>query len=140
MDLNQRDLKRQEAEAIFERLAGLPDAVRQAITDSLWAKIPTYIVEKAYTTDTAATELAVPAATETPYLVQYATIWTPGTGAVLTLGDWQTPLAAGLNSFRPYLILNRTDVRKLVSATNPGAMSVVLAGEPLPTFGVLPGY
>lgn len=142
MDLDSRDLRSQEAIAIFERLAGLPDAVRQAITDHLWATIPSYIIEKSWIAN--ASSLTLQAGTGGLFLVEYITGWSSTAGATqaagtLQLGDWQTPVGPGPINLRPCLILTQSDQRKLtVAAANAGPLSLCLSGRALPTIGVLP--
>lgn len=124
---------------MFARLSGLEDAVRQTVTDSLWQRIPTYIVEKAYNPSPPGGILSWPAVESNPVLIAYATVWsstqgTPQASGTLQLGDWQTPMNPGLNVFRPMLILTQSDLRTLtVPVANNGPCSVLLSGWPMPS-------
>lgn len=128
---------------MFARLDGLPERIRQTITDSLWQAIPTYVVEKGSDLSGANTVLNVQRFADQLVLIQWVYVWGDGVGT-FQLGDWSTPTPANAGAtpapplfFQTGIILSPSDPRRL-TLNAAGKMSVLMAGVPLPTMGVLP--
>lgn len=123
-------------EDIMSRLLQLEHG-RQAMVDALWASLASRIYERGFVNGTT---LVVNPQTSGMALISSVVASVPaGQTGVLTLGDLQISLPAGLNVMgETGFLLSFSDLRQLV-VTGGGSplISLALAGVQLPTRGVL---
>ena len=134
------DTERAALLSALERLAGMPDAVRQAVADQQWAEIPLTVTEAAYAASLAAgVPLVAPAQTGGLERIDSVVVSVPvGATGVVQLGSVLIPVGAGLSVIAPVrLLLGTSDVRQLTLSGTAGAASLLLCGAQLPTFSVL---
>jgi hypothetical protein len=124
---------------VLERLATLPDAIRQTLTDHLWASIPVTVVENAYQAAMAPGDLDVTAQTGGyEKITSIITAVATGATGLVTLGSVKIPVPAGTTYLGPIsIVLATQDVRRLTTAGGTGDTALVLCGEQLPTYGVM---
>lgn len=130
-------------EHMLARLAGLPDALRQAFTDHLWAMIPSHVVEFGYSANLTSGQ-AVTAQREYDDWVLIRTIVASvpsGSTGSITFGNsgLTIPVPAGVTTI-PFLSipLAASDARKLtISGGSGGATLLLLTGEQMATTGAL---
>lgn len=131
-------IPRELADAL-ERLAGLPDAVRQSLTDHLHATIPVTVFEAAHNASlTAGVPMYVRAQTGGLELITGLVVSVPsGATGVVQLANHVMYVGAGVTSLTPLKIeLGTSDTRQLtISATGPA--SFWLFGDQQPTYGVM---
>lgn len=129
-------------EEIMGRLAGIPDAVRQTLSDHQWAQIPLAINEYRYLASLApGTPLTVLPQTGGLEQIQTIVASVPsGATANIQLHDLVIPVGAGVTVIQGIcMILDQSSTRTLLTATATGPASLYLAGQQLPRFGVLSG-
>lgn len=127
--------KAEVIEDVLERLVLLEHG-RQALVDSLWARIPSYVVEAGY--QAAVTSLTVnPQTTKLERINAVIASLPSGATGLLQLGDVIVPLGQGITNMGGVgFLLNTTSTRSLTSTVS-GPLALVLFGEVLPTDGVL---
>lgn len=127
--------KAEVIEDVLERLALLEHG-RQALVDSLWARIPSYVVEAGY--GAAVTSLVVnPQTTKLERINAVVAALPSGATGLLQLGDVVIPLGQGITNLGGVgFLLSTTSTRSLTSTVS-GPLALVLFGEILPTDGVL---
>lgn len=132
----ERDLARE----VLEQLAKLPNAIRQAVADQVWASIPLTVRESTFSANLAAgVVLPVRPQTNGLELIESVVVSVPaGATGTVTLADLTVPVPAGVTVLAPVrVILGASDVRSLVIAGGTGAACLWLSGHQLPAFGVL---
>lgn len=130
-----------ELHEIVERLTGLPDALRQTVSDGLWANIPTYVREGAW--NAAATQISATPQNDLPFLVTSIVTFIAGDNTGwLQLGNTDLiPVpAGGFNITDTTWILQPSDPRALFIGTpgsessTPAACAFWLFGTQMPTY------
>lgn len=127
--------------AAIERLSGLSDQLRQALTDRQWSSIPSIVRESMTSGLNAGDVLNVPPMVQDLVLITRVVISVPpGATATLTLGRETLPnVPAGLTQLNIAHILTAGDVRSLTLAGAGGTASLFLYGEQLaPTGSMAP--
>lgn len=126
----------------IDKLSGLPEALRQTLTDHQWSTIPLYIDEYAFAQALAAgSPLDVSAQTsgleEVTSIV--AVVPAGATSAIVQLGLMQIPVSVGTTVIAPVQkVLGTSDIRRLTFNGGAGGPAFLwLTGQQLPTYGVL---
>lgn len=127
-------------EALWEKvLAALEtvEAGRQHLIDTLWAQIPSYVEEFAYSPDAVSIE-AQPVTVNLVRITGLLAIVPVGTtSASLQLGDRTFPLQNTVNLWTPIsILLSERDERVLTYAPS-GPSSLYLWGTQVPTTGLM---
>lgn len=108
---------------------------RQALVDGLWARIPAYVTEYAYSADAA--QLPIPAQMSMLVRITKVYAWVPsGQTGVLTLGSYNFPLPQGQSHFDTSVLLSGSDPRQ-ITASASGTLMALLTGEQAPEIGTL---
>lgn len=128
------------AREVITRLADTPGALRQAVIDAMWARIPSTVAEGICITATNGQVVNINRQTDELERIESVTAICPAGGATLSLGNdqrWSAiPLVQGVNQLGPalHIVLSPSDVRS-VKAGGAGALFVLLSGEQMPTTG-----
>jgi hypothetical protein len=127
----------------LERLAGLPDQIRQTVTDALWQSIPQHVQEFGRFNGWATgSPLVVSPQIGELVKITLAVVSVPaGCVATLTLGDHTFPnLNPGVSNLQLARLLNASDVRQLSCDSGAGGQaSLALYGTQLaPTGNMAP--
>ncbi len=127
---------------VLDRLAGLPDAVRQAVADAAWAAIPLTVSEAnsaVLTNGGANPTLTLNRQVDGYFLVESVVAIVPaGATATVILGSLTLPVPAGVTSLpKLALTLAAGDTRSITLAGAGGLTALILSGRQMPTFGVL---
>ena len=127
-------------ETILERLQGIPEAVRQTLSDHQWSTIPLFENEYLYLPSVAAGQsVKVQPRTTNIFKVEtiVATLASGATGLV-QLSDLVIPVQSGLTVITSSsMLLSETDTRSLLVAGTTGPALLWLSGQMLPPFGRL---
>lgn len=124
----------------LERLAGLPDAVRQSLTDHLHATIPVTVSEHAYMASLAAgVPMYVRAQTGGLELITGICAVVPsGCTGLVQLGPLAIPVSAGLTQITPVKReLGTSDTRQITISGGSGPTLLWIWGDQQPTYGVM---
>lgn len=124
---------------VMDRLAGLPDALRQTLTDSLWQSIAGDNWESTYAAVTTANvPLQIAPKTTLPMRVECIVASVPsGATGIIQLGDVTIPVGAGIfNANGLRLQISQTDIRQ-ITTTGTGPVSLLITGVQLPTYGAM---
>lgn len=123
----------------LEQLEIVPDALRQTLTDHLWASINATVEEYAFSpAQPANTPLTVRNNTEGLELITGFVAVVPGNATgQLQLGPRIIYLPAGVTSVSPTRFLLGPGDTRALTANGAGPMSLILWGEQLPTYGVM---
>lgn len=139
MSANDREL----LSVVIERLSGLPDALRQTLSDHQWSVIPLTINEYSYAAAlVAGAPLVVNPLSTNLFRVQLivATVPTGATG-IVQLDDLKIPVGAGVTTIPAPgdagMILSQGSTRGITIAGANGPASLWLSGVQLPTYGAL---
>lgn len=132
-------------QAALDRLSGLPEALRQTLTDHQWSLIPLFVDENVYApAQPSGSPLYVKA--QTSGLEQItsivATIPEGATGTI-QLGSMVIPISEGTTVIAPVQKLLATSDTRCVTfiagdgQPSAGPCALWLTGQQLPTYGVL---
>lgn len=125
---------------ISERLAALPNGLRQTLQDHLWADIPVTITEAAYNANlaTGTPMYATPQTSALELITAVIATVPAGATGLIQLGSIFIPAGAGPTLLAPVeILLSSTDARSLTISTTAGPAALVLCGRQRPTFGVM---
>jgi hypothetical protein len=132
-----------ELSAALDKLAGLPDALRQTLTDHLWSTIPVTVSEQLQlnTGGNVGATFNIAPQTSGLELITGILVIVPAAGAVnLQLAsDLLLPCPAGSSIWTPVRkLLGPGDLRQVTVTTNcAGMVQCWLWGEQMPTYGAL---
>lgn len=135
-------------DAVLGALANLPGALKQGVTDALWAQVMVPIEEQFYSLAAAPGggngtngNYQIPAQTAGLELIK--TIWVSlpaATTGRLFLGRRVYPLATGVTIIMGLsIIIGTSDLRELAVIGTGGEVMADLTGEQRPTYGVPAG-
>lgn len=140
-------------EHMLEQLNGLPDGLRQALSDHLWATIPQTVEEWGY--NPSGTTVAAVPNTNGIRRITSVIAFTPSTNATvgnqtgyvqLGSGGRYFPVTAGVSIITPICsILQEGEQGVLTLGTpqvpgaTPGLLTLALFGDQLPRFGKMAG-
>lgn len=124
-------------QAILDRLATMPDGLRQALTDQKWAEIPFSVTEAAYNPAQAAgAPLLVKSQAGVLELITSVTACVPaGATGIVQLGSIVLYVPAGVTTLAPVNILLATSDTRSLTVSSAGPTSLLLTGSQMPTFG-----
>lgn len=125
-----------ELQAFIDQLVTLEQG-RQAYLDRLWASIPSYVQEDAFSGAAGAVQIDANRATSQLYkaTVVVASVPTGSTGTIF-LGDATLPVPAGITVIPGSFLVGSTALRRLV-ITPTGVCALHVFGELLPTMGTM---
>lgn len=118
--------------AMIDQLSGLSSALRQTLADSLWQRIPAYVVEENSAQVATGATLAVSPTFMTGVKIERIAVSIPaGATATLQLGSFVFPVQGGVTNLQVCRLMSGSDTRLLTLVTGSGLCAVGLYGEQL---------